>query len=576
LTGINEATRNLFRDELPDDVAGAVVETVTEILAVTGAVVYLVDEDGVLRPTADGPPEEVDSIGEPLGLEPAENVVWRAFVDGETAVFADRRTAENVYGPETPIRSGIVVPLGEYGVLIVGYTEAEPIDARAVDIVEILASTADVALERAEHEQDIETRTHQLEQRTQRLERAESINTRLRDVAQAVVQSTTRSEIERAVCAELVEDDVFAVAWIGAVDPVDDRLDVRTWAGDEQGYLDRVPLSLDESNGEPAVQTALSKTPTVVSNTAANITRESWRSEAVRRDFHSVMSVPLVYQDSLVGVLTIYATAQSAFSGVLQPVLMELGDLIAHGTTAIERKQALLSNHATELDFDIRDRGCLFLRFTRETGCVLELEGIAPQSDGSSLAFVNVRNGSTEQLLEAAEAASAIAGARLVDAEGESFVQLRFVEPFIASVLADQGITVRNISADGTACRVTVAVPPTFDVRRAVDVVATMFPKSELAAKRERTVSADGTKSRPQRALDKLTPRQREVLEVASHRGYFDSPKKASGEELAAEFGFSPSAFHRHIRAAERTLFDTIFRNDTVISRTREGDQSSE
>jgi predicted DNA binding protein len=67
--------------------------------------------------------------------------------------------------------------------------------------------------------------------------------------------------------------------------------------------------------------------------------------------------------------------------------------------------------------------------------------------------------------------------------------------------------------------------------------------------------------------LEKLTPRQREVLEVAYHRGYFDSPKKASGEELAAEFGFSPSAFHRHIRAAERKLFDTVFRNETAVSR---------
>jgi PAS domain S-box-containing protein len=575
LTGINEATRNLFEGELPDVVAEPVVETVTEILDVTGAAVYLVDEDGgALRPAAFGPPGAADLIGDHPVFEPGESVAWQVFVDGKMAVFDDVRTAESVYNPETAIRSEILVPLGDYGVLIIGHVETAAFDEHAVDLAEILGATAEVALERAEHERHRKKRTLQLERRTRQLERAESINTRIRDVARAVAQSTTRGEIERAVCAELVEDDAFAFAWIGAVDPVDDRLDARAWAGDARGYLGRVSLSLDESNDEPSVRTALSESPTVVGNTATNIAHESWRSEAVQRDFHSVMSVPLVYKRSLVGVLTIYATTQSAFSGVIQSVLTELGDLIAHGTTAIERKQALLANHATELDFDIRDRGCLFLRFTRETGCALELEGIVPQSDDSSLVFVRVRNGSAEQLLEAAEAASAIASARLIDAEDESLVQLRFVEPFIASALADQGIAVRNISADDAACRVTVAVPPTYDIRRAVDVITTTYPDSELVAKRERTSSADET--RTQQALAKLTPRQREVLEVAYHRGYFDSPKKASGEELAAEFGFSASAFHRHIRAAERALLETTFRSETTISGKRGNDPSAE
>ena len=577
LTGINEATRNLFEGELPDDVAESVVETMTEILDVTGAAVYLVDEDGgALRPAAFGPSEAADLIGDHPVFEPGESIAWRVFVDGEMAVFDDVRTAERVYNPETSIRSEILVPLGEYGVLLIGHAETAAFDEHAVDLAEILGATAEVALERAEHERHRKKRTRQLERRARQLERAESINTRIRDVARAVVQSTTRGEIERAVCAELVEDDTFVFAWIGAVDPVDDRLDTRAWAGDAQGYLGQVPLSLDESNDEPSVRTALSKSPTVVRNTATNIAHESWRSEAVQRDFHSVMSVPLVYKRSLVGVLTIYATTQSAFSGVIQSVLTELGDLIAHGVTANERKQALLTNHTTELDFDIRDRGCLFLRFTRETGCSLEIEGIVPQSDDSSLVFVRVRNGSAEQLLEAAEAASAIASARLIDAEDESLVQLRFVEPFIASTLADQGIAVRNISADDAACRITVAVPPTFDIRRAVDVVAATYPDSELVAKRERTPSAGATKSHPQQALEKLTPRQREVLEAAYHRGYFDSPKKASGGELAAEFDFSPSAFHRHIRAAERKLFDTVFRNETTASGRRGNDPSSE
>jgi len=567
LTGINEAAGDLFEVGPPSEIAERIVETVTDVLDLTGAVVYFVDEDeGCLCPVAYGPSEAVDVICEPPVFEPGESIAWQVFVDGETAVFDDVRAAEDVYNPETPIRSEIIVPLGEYGVLMVGETETAAFDERAVDLVEILGSTAGVALERAEHEQHLEKRTHQLERRTRQLERAESINTHIRDVARAVVQSTTRREVERAVCAELVETDSFAFAWIGTVDPVDDRLEPRAWAGEGREYLDCVSLSLDDASAEPSVRTALTGEPTVVENTATDMAREAWRSAALRLDLHAVMSVPLVYQETLLGVLTIYSTSQSAFSGILPSVLTELGDLIAHAITAIERKQALLANHATELDFEIRDRGCLFLRFTQETGCVIELEGIVPQSDDSSLVFVRVRNGSAGELLDAAEATSAIESARLIESDDESLVQLRFVEPFIASVLADQGISVRNISADGDACRVTVGVPPSFDIRRAVDVVSNTYPNSQLVAKRERTPSADAVEALPRRVLEKLTPRQREVLEVAYLRGYFDSPKKASGEELAAEFDFSPSAFHRHIRAAERKLFETVFENETAVS----------
>jgi predicted DNA binding protein len=64
------------------------------------------------------------------------------------------------------------------------------------------------------------------------------------------------------------------------------------------------------------------------------------------------------------------------------------------------------------------------------------------------------------------------------------------------------------------------------------------------------------------RVLRELTPRQREVSEMAYLSGYFESPREASGETLAGELEFSASAFHHHIRAAERKLFGAVFETD--------------
>jgi len=59
--------------------------------------------------------------------------------------------------------------------------------------------------------------------------------------------------------------------------------------------------------------------------------------------------------------------------------------------------------------------------------------------------------------------------------------------------------------------------------------------------------------------MQTLTPRQLLVAETAYHGGYFDSPRKQSGEELASTLDISAPAFHNHLRAVERKLFERAF-----------------
>jgi predicted DNA binding protein len=55
-----------------------------------------------------------------------------------------------------------------------------------------------------------------------------------------------------------------------------------------------------------------------------------------------------------------------------------------------------------------------------------------------------------------------------------------------------------------------------------------------------------------------LTERQREVIGTAHEMGYFDRPKGANAEEVAAELGIAPSTFAEHVAAAQSKLFETI------------------
>jgi PAS domain S-box-containing protein len=562
LTGLHEAAHELIETETPADVARIAVETVTEDLGLSRAVCYHLDEDaGVFRPVAHASRSGAGgSAVDPSVVEPGENAIWQSALTGERAVFEGADAGRWIHGSGESIREEIVAPLGTHAVLVVG-NDAEFTDWE-IELIETLEATAVTALDRADREQTLRENERCLQRRTQDLETVESINARIRNVTRAVVDADTRREVERAVCTELVDTDPIAFAWVGRTDPVEDRLDVRTWAGEEGGYLDEIDRSFaDEESVDPSVRAARTGDPVVVSKTADRLERAPWRQEALRRGFKSVMGVPLVYQGTRQGVLGIYATTPSAFSEPLQSVLTELGSLAANAMVALERKQALVSNRSTELSFEIRDASCFFLRFARETGCSLYLESIVPD-DEAWIVFVDIEGESADRLLDYARRTPRVDDARFVDAGDDTFLRLRFTEPFVASRLAEQGMTVRSIASEPDACRLTVAVPATVTTRQAVEAVSATYPDSDLIAKRQPTDSFESQETCSQSFRERLTDRQREVAAIAYRRGYFELPKRAGSDELADTLDISTSAFHQHVRAAERKLFETVFEED--------------
>ena len=70
---------------------------------------------------------------------------------------------------------------------------------------------------------------------------------------------------------------------------------------------------------------------------------------------------------------------------------------------------------------------------------------------------------------------------------------------------------------------------------------------------------------------DELTTRQREVLETAYEMGYFEYPRDATAEAVAAELDVATPTFTEHLAAAQRKLLDGLLENTNggVEARTR-------
>lgn len=74
------------------------------------------------------------------------------------------------------------------------------------------------------------------------------------------------------------------------------------------------------------------------------------------------------------------------------------------------------------------------------------------------------------------------------------------------------------------------------------------------AAIKLKKINTYGVVKPPKMDVDLLSDRQYEVFELARERGYYDSPRRISGSELAEELNISKTTLHEHLRKVEAKL----------------------
>ncbi|WP_226038944.1 GAF domain-containing protein [Natrinema sp. DC36] len=597
LTALHRTARELLYAETDREIADIVVDDATDVLDLEASAAYLFDTDeNVLRPAASS--SGMERLHGPIHDHRAtdDSIPGRVFIDGESRFFADVHDAASLSNPETDLRSAAYVPLGDHGVFTVGSTASDAFDDVSSEVTDLLAATAEAALDRVERERTLRERDRELKRRNRQLTRLNRINEIIRELDQALVEAETRAEIERAVCDRLTAADRFSFAWIGQLDADGDRLEPRAHGGARNGreYLDAVSLSLADAN-EPAVGTAADREATVVSNVADGLRDEPWRSEALAREYQSAASVPLSYDKFTYGVLTVYADRPDAFDDMIRAVLAELGETIASAIAAVERKRALVSDENTRLEFEVADETFVFARLARVADCVLSSDGGVRQHERGASVVATVDGASPAAVATAAAELVGVERAQVIStdeygsgdgggepttdvdtSDGETTetettttetidaddgvgggVLLHLSRPVLADRLADHGAVLRGVEATPSVARVVIDVPRSADARESADIVSTTFSDVELRSKR--TVERTTPRDLRSELHDRLTERQLEVVTLAYYGGYFESPRENSGEDVADALEISPAAFYRHVRRVQRTLFEVVF-----------------
>ena len=564
LATLQELSRSFLYAGTHDEIARHMVAETPNVLDVDPTAVYLFDaETNELRPAAHsqamrdlyGPLPRVHADGDTLP--------GHSFISGSTLAFEDIHDSERLDNQATDIRTASYIPLGDHGVFVVGSERVDAFDDVTRELADLLAATAEAALDRVTRESKLRAQERQLQEQNEQLTTLNRINETIRAIDHAVVEAETREEIDHSVCELLTSDDRFSFAWIGSVDPTTDAVTPRAWAGSEQGYLDNDRFVVSASGTEPAGQTAASEEVTMVPNVAADLREDSWRTEALARDFMSVLSIPLVYNDLTHGILTVYADTRDAFDETAQSVLTELGETIAAAVSAIERKNALLSTSMTRLVFEIDDPTFLLSRLAQEADCSLAYQGGVQQTTDGSYVFVTVDDAQIETVETVASELIGIDDIQQISADNDGGVlRLGLTKPFLALELADHGAIFREATADPSTTSLTIDVPESIDSRTITQLVKDTFVDVEFKSKQtlEQAIERDVYG----RFLAKVTDRQLEVAQTAYYSGFFESPRESTGEDVAALLDISPPAFYQHVRTVQRKLFLTLFEEENL------------
>ncbi|QLD86163.1 PAS domain S-box protein [Natronomonas halophila] len=178
---------------------------------------------------------------------------------------------------------------------------------------------------------------------TRRAENLERLRRLTAEINHGLVKAASRDEIEQRVCETFSKADPYQFAWIGDINPETHHVEPRTISEGGDGYLDEVSVPADEraDGSGPAAVAVENRTVTVSQNIETDPSFAAWREQALKRDFRSAAVMPLAYEDTLYGLLVVYANEVNLFDAEEQELLAELADDIGHAIHAREIRNEL-------------------------------------------------------------------------------------------------------------------------------------------------------------------------------------------------------------------------------------------
>lgn len=215
------------------------------------------------------------------------------------------------------------------GKVIVYYTEEKPAEREGPFLAEeryLITSIADILGNTAER----------------KLSENEIIKlSRLYQFTSSINEMTLRSEDRDSIfseaCKIATQQGNFWMAWIGKPDKMEQKVFPFAWAGQEHGYLKNIEISVKDdmlANG-PTGRALRDKTYYYCNDIANDPGMEPWKKEALKRGYRSSISLPIIVNEQLEAIYTLYMPEPFFFNNAEIKLLNEVTGNIAYALDKI-------------------------------------------------------------------------------------------------------------------------------------------------------------------------------------------------------------------------------------------------
>lgn len=264
---LRSATQSLVGVDTEVEVGEIAVETIKTALGFPVCAMWLLDEaEDLLRPIAETE-QAVELVGPAPTIDRGEGLFWRALATGTIEQYDDTHDEAAILNPDTPLRSEIVVPIGEHGVVAVSSTEPNAFSEVDIAVLETLTGSLTAALNSVADSQALRRRDRELERQNEQLDEfADVIAHDLRgpltaargffEIALETHDDDHFKQVEHAHARmELLIDDLLTMARqgqsIGEREPIDlDVLARSVWADVPDAATLEITASLPEVVGD--------------------------------------------------------------------------------------------------------------------------------------------------------------------------------------------------------------------------------------------------------------------------------------------------------------------------------------
>lgn len=397
------------------------------------------------------------------------------------------------------------------------------------------------------------------------LERIQQILESLRPINRELAHANTREEIDHAVCERLGTSDAYLFAWIGDYNEATDEITPREWAGVEDRFVEELDLTVAPDGPDRRLpERAISNREVCVLQEVLNDSGlQGRRSRAIEYGFQSVAAVPVVYGETALGVIGVYSARPNAFDKYEQGLLRELGERIGHALNAAQNKQLLHTDTVVEIAFDVGTDDSVLAAVAADLGCRLTLNNVTPTADMDYLCYIEVEGAEPDTVIDALDERSGVKHGRVVRARGRTGVIEVTVEAGPLPSLFEHGATIQSFEATGESARLLGEIAPRSDIQTIITDIEGTHENTAFVSKRTRIREPVTLTLMKNAVTETLTDRQLEVLELAYHGGFFESPRHSTGEELASVLGISAPTFYQHVRKSVEKVLGLLLEDET-------------